>query len=64
MQGSLMTLQELAKYLKVAEITLRRWALGNKIPCFKIGKLWRFDKATIERWLASKEMEKSNETGS
>jgi len=37
-----MTVAEIAEYLKVRQITIYRWARKGKIPAFKIGTDWRF----------------------
>ena len=44
-----MTVAEIAEYLKVQRITIYRWARKGKIPAFKIGTDWRFDKDAIEK---------------
>lgn len=44
------TVEELAKYLKLHEYTIRRLAREGKIPSFKAGGQWRFDKTEIEQW--------------
>jgi len=44
------TVQELAKYLKLHEYTIRRLAKAGKIPSFKAGGQWRFRKDEIELW--------------
>jgi excisionase family DNA binding protein len=41
---------ELAKYLKLHEYTIRRLAKAGKIPSFKAGGQWRFRKDAIDRW--------------
>jgi len=42
---------ELAEYLKISKSTLYQMAQNGAIPASKIGKRWRFHKATIEEWL-------------
>lgn len=44
------TVEELAKYLKLHEYTIRRLARSGKIPSFKAGGQWRFDVREIEHW--------------
>jgi len=48
-----MTLEELAQYLKVPKSTLYKTLQDGRIPGQKIGKQWRFGKAAIDQWLAS-----------
>lgn len=45
------TIDELATYLKVSKSTLYKLAQERRIPGQKVGKHWRFRKATIDRWL-------------
>lgn len=47
----IMTLQDLAAYLKLAEKTLYGYAQKGTIPGIKIGSAWRFRKADIDAWL-------------
>lgn len=49
--GEIMTMDELARYLKISKSTLYKLAVENKLPGQKIGKRWRFHKNAIEQWL-------------
>ena len=51
MTGEILTLKEVAKYLKLAEKTAYRLAAEGKLPGFKIGGSWRFKKVDIESWI-------------
>lgn len=51
MTEKLLTIQEAAKYLDIHPITLYKWVKKNKIPAAKLGKNWRFRKATLEAWI-------------
>lgn len=46
----IMTLEEVAKYLKLKPQTIYTWAQKNKIPAAKLGKEWRFRKTVIDKW--------------
>jgi excisionase family DNA binding protein len=46
-----LTLQELAILLKVKERTIYLWAQQGRIPSFKLGNAWRFDRQDIESWI-------------
>jgi len=50
-QASILTIDELAKYLKVGKTTLYRLAQEGTIPGQKVGKHWRFSRDAIDRWL-------------
>lgn len=47
----IMTIKELAEYLKIAEKTAYRFASEGKIPGFKVGSAWRFKKEEIDAWI-------------
>ena len=49
--AGLMTLQEVADYLRVTKKTVYRLLRQGKIPATKVGQLWRFDSASIDNWL-------------
>lgn len=51
MPEEIMTLKEVAEYLKLAEKTAYRLAAEGKIPGFKVGGSWRFRKDAIESWI-------------
>ncbi|RQJ19397.1 methylation-associated defense system helix-turn-helix domain-containing protein MAD1 [Pseudomonas aeruginosa] len=51
MPEEIMTLKEVAEYLKLAEKTAYRLAAEGKIPGFKVGGSWRFKKGAIENWI-------------
>jgi excisionase family DNA binding protein len=48
----LMTTRELARYLKLHEITICKYAAEGMIPAVRIGRVWRFDKEVIDKWIA------------
>jgi excisionase family DNA binding protein len=47
----LLTLEEVAKYLRVTKTTVYRLLRQDKIPANKVGRQWRFDKTSIDEWL-------------
>jgi excisionase family DNA binding protein len=49
--GKILTTKELAEYLKLTEVTIYKYANEGKIPGFKIGSRWRFDKEKIDNLL-------------
>jgi PTS system nitrogen regulatory IIA component len=46
----IMTLEEVAKYLKLKPQTIYTWAQDGKIPAAKLGKEWRFRRSVIDKW--------------
>lgn len=51
---SIMTIEEVAKALRVSERTVYDWAQKGEIPAGKIGTVWRFKKSEIEKWVNEK----------
>jgi excisionase family DNA binding protein len=47
----IITVKELADYLKIADKTAYRFAAEGKIPGFKVGSAWRFKKTEIDAWI-------------
>ncbi len=48
-----LTLEEVAKYLRLPKETIERQAIQGKIPCRRIEESWRFLKKAIDHWLQS-----------
>ncbi|WP_419601545.1 methylation-associated defense system helix-turn-helix domain-containing protein MAD1 [Thiolapillus sp.] len=55
MTSDIMTIKEVASYLKLTEKTAYRLAADGKIPGFKVGASWRFRKSEIDRWIIQQE---------
>lgn len=51
MAESLLTTQQVARYLKVDKFTVYRLVSRKKIPAFRVGNQWRFKREMIEAWL-------------
>ena len=51
MTDEILTLKEVAEYLKLAEKTAYRLAAEGKLPGFKVGGSWRFKRGEIETWI-------------
>lgn len=53
----LLTIEELAEYLKISKHTLYKMVEKGKLPALKIANQWRFKKGKIEKWLEEHENE-------
>ncbi len=53
--AKVMTVQEVARYLRMKPVTIYKHVAKGKIPAFKVGASWRFKKKTIDRWIAKQE---------
>ena len=56
-EGEILTIRQVADYLKVTERTIYRLAGAKRIPAFKVGGTWRFSKADIDAWIKQQSME-------
>lgn len=50
-RDEIMTMDELAEYLKISKSTLYKLAQDDKLPGTKIGKRWRFHKDAVDAWV-------------
>ncbi len=50
---NVMTVREVADYLRVNQRTIYRLAVERKMPGFKVGATWRFKRVDIDGWIAA-----------
>lgn len=50
--GEIVTIKEVAAYLKIGKWTIYRLAQKGEIPAFKLGGSWRFSRSKLESWIA------------
>ena len=50
----ILTIDEVAAYLKAGKRTVYRLASKGTIPAFKLGGTWRFRRAELDQWIASR----------
>ena len=55
MESDIITIKEVAEYLRIKEKTVYDLAAKGKIPGFKVGGAWRFRKGEIEKWIKEQE---------
>ncbi len=54
-RASILTLENVAEYLRVHPSTIYRLLKRKQLPAFKIGRDWRFSLESIDRWRADAE---------
>lgn len=54
MEDSILTIEEVSKYIKISERTIYDWAQKGDIPAGKLGNVWRFSKNDIDQWVDDK----------
>jgi excisionase family DNA binding protein len=47
---SILTLENVAEYLRVHPSTIYRLLRKKQLPAFKLGRDWRFHRESIDRW--------------
>ncbi len=55
-----LTIDELAVYLKIPKSSLYKLVRAGKIPSQKIGRHWRFGKRAIDQWLQQPHSDQSD----
>lgn len=50
----ILTIEEVAAYLKAGRRTVYRLAANGQIPAFKLGGTWRFRRTELDRWIAAR----------
>ncbi len=59
MQTDILTIREVAAYLKLTEKTAYRYAADGIIPGFKVGASWRFKKSDVDAWIKEQSQKKA-----
>jgi len=52
---TILTVQEVARYLRVHAMTVYRMIQRGDLPVVRVGRGWRFKKDQIDRWLGEHE---------
>jgi excisionase family DNA binding protein len=52
----IMTIAEVAVYLGLHELTVRRLAREGSIPALKLGRQWRVKRDLLEKWIEKRSM--------
>jgi excisionase family DNA binding protein len=53
MDSDIMTMKEVAEYLKINDKTAYKLTKKGEIPAMKIGGTWRFKRSEIEKWVST-----------
>jgi excisionase family DNA binding protein len=51
MNIDIMTVEDVARYLKLKPQTVYKWAQDGQIPATKLGKEWRFRRRILDEWI-------------
>ena len=50
---SVLTVKEVADFLRVNQRTVYRLVVEGKLPGFKVGSIWRFKRSDIDGWIVA-----------
>jgi excisionase family DNA binding protein len=53
----IMTIADVAQYLGLHELTVRRLAREGALPALKLGRQWRVKRDLLEKWIETRSME-------
>lgn len=53
LEHAILTLDEVATYLKAGKRTVYRLAAEGRLPAFKLGGMWRFRRSDLDKWIAA-----------
>jgi excisionase family DNA binding protein len=63
MSDEILTVQEVATLLKVADKTVYTMAQRGELPAFKVRGQWRFRRADLDAWIAEQTRSNSGRGG-
>lgn len=49
--SEILNIQEACQFLRIAKPTLYKYIRSGEIPAFKMGRVWRFHKASLDDWI-------------
>jgi excisionase family DNA binding protein len=60
---SIMTVREVANYLRLSEAKVYRLANQGYVPSFRLGKSWRFRRDLLDEWMIKETQQVLHEPG-
>jgi len=48
----ILTVSEVATYLRVSETPVWRWCVSGRLPAFRIGRSWRIRRAELQEYIS------------
>ena len=59
----IMTIADVAEYLGLHELTVRRLAREGAIPALKLGRQWRIKRDLLEQWIENRSLDNAVDSG-
>ena len=60
MPNDILTIKEVAQFLKINERTVYRLANSGELPAFRVGTSWRFTQADLDAWIEKQKVTKDD----
>lgn len=60
---AVMTVDEVAEYLRIPRASVYKLAQQGRIPCQKVGRHWRFRREAVDEWLDNAQVREGNPRG-
>lgn len=48
-----LSVEKVAEHLGVSKDTVYRWIEQKDLPAHRVGRLWKFDKSEVDKWVRS-----------
>ncbi len=61
--ASIMTVHDVASYLRLSEAKVYRLAKEGSVPSFRLGKSWRFRRDLLDEWTKQETRQAPQDTG-
>ena len=55
----ILTVREVAEYLKLSRTTIWRWCNEGRLQAFKVGRSWRIHRSELERITRARSMDET-----
>jgi len=51
MDEKLLSVDDICDYLGIGRETVYKWIEVKRLPAYRLGRLWKFKKKEVDRWL-------------
>ena len=51
MEEKLLSVDDICEYLGIGRDTAYKWISGKGLPAYRLGRLWKFKKNEVDKWL-------------
>ena len=58
-----LSVDEIALYLGVKRDTVYKWIDRKQMPAHKVGRLWKFRREEVDRWVRSNDRDRQDDGG-